>query len=92
MSKIETCDEFGFGDTLKDKVTGFTGICTGFATYMTGCAQLLLTPAVQDDGKYPETTWIDMDRLTKVSDDASGIKPQPRNGGRSSRDPAPRAR
>ena len=54
MSKIEVPDEFGFGDVLKDKITGFEGMFTGFSTYSTGCAQLFLTPRVKDDGKHPE--------------------------------------
>ena len=92
MSKIETTDEFQFGDTARDKITGFKGIITGFATYLTGCTQLLLSPRVQEDGKYPDATWIDIDRLQVISTDATGIEPNPRNGGLSSRDPAPRTR
>ena len=90
MSKIEGPDEFGFGDDLKDTITGFEGTVTGFSAYITGCAQLLLTPKVKDDGKYPEGTWIDIDRLEAVTKDTSGIKPNPRSGGLSSRDPAPK--
>ena len=91
MSKIEVPDEFEFGDIIKDTVTGFTGIFTGFSTYSTGCAQLFLTPKVQDDGKYPEGSWIDIDRLKVVKKDTSGIKPNMRSGGLSSRDPAPKS-
>ena len=91
MSKIETPAEFGFGDVLKDKITGFEGTVTGFAAYITGCAQLLLTPRVGGDGKYPEGTWIDVDRLEAVKKDDSGIKPNMRSGGLSSRDPAPKS-
>ena len=90
MSKIEVPDEFEFGDLLKDKITGFRGMFTGFSTYSTGCAQLFLTPKVKDDGKYPEGTWIDLDRLEAVKKDTSGIVPNPRSGGLSSRDPAPK--
>ena len=84
-------DEFGFGDVLKNKVTGFEGIFTGFSTYMTGCAQLFLTPKLKKNGEYPEGTWIDIDRLEAVTKDTSGIVPNPRSGGLSSRDPAPKS-
>ena len=90
MSKIEGCDEFEFGDVLEDKISGFQGAITGFSTYITGCAQLLLTPRVKDNGKCPEGTWIDIDRLKAVKKDTSGIVPNPRSGGLSSRDPAPK--
>ncbi len=91
MSKIETPAEFGFGDMLRDTITGFEGTAVGFAAYITGCAQLCLTPKAKDDGKYPESTWIDVDRLEMVRTDASGIKPNMRSGGLSSRDPAPKS-
>ena len=90
MSKIEVPDEFEFGDVLRDTITGFTGIFTGFSTYMTGCAQLFLTPKMVKDGEYPDGSWIDIDRLEAVKKDASGIKPNMRSGGLSSRDPAPK--
>ena len=90
MSKIEVSDEFGFGDVLKDTITGYEGQATGFSCFITGCAQMFLTPRVQDDGKYPEGTWIDVDRLEAVNKDTSGIVPNPRSGGLSSRDPAPK--
>ncbi len=91
MSKIETPDEFGFGDVLKDTVTGFEGTVTGFSAYITGCAQLCLTPKAKNDGEYPDSTWIDIDRLEAVKKDASGIVPNMRSGGLSSRDPAPKS-
>ena len=90
MSKIEVPDEFEFGDVLRDKVTGFEGIFTGFSIYMTGCAQLFLKPKLKKNGEYPEGTWIDIDRLKAVKKDTSGIKPNPLSGGLSSRDPAPK--
>ncbi len=91
MSKIETPAEFGFGDILRDTITGFEGTAVGFAAYITGCAQLCLTPKAKNDGKYPDSTWIDVDRLEMVRADDSGIVPNMRSGGRSSRDPAPKS-
>lgn len=50
------------GLTLRDKVTGFTGIATGHVTYITGCDQLLLVPPVDKDGKLQESQWFDTQR------------------------------
>lgn len=56
------------GDTARDIVTGFEGIVTGQATYITGCTQLLLAPRVKDDGSRVEAEWFDIDRLTVAGD------------------------
>lgn len=43
------------GKTLRDRITGFSGICTGHARYLTGCDQYLLNPKAQD-GKLVESS------------------------------------
>lgn len=53
------------GSKAKDKVTGFTGIVTGHAKYLTGCDQYLLNPECEDPGKYPEGKWFDENRLAE---------------------------
>lgn len=50
------------GATVKDVITGFSGIVTAHATYITGCDQYLVQPVMQD-GKFEEPRWIDGDRL-----------------------------
>lgn len=47
----------------RDKITGFTGICTGVVFYATGCNQALLVPPVDKDGKTQEAHWFDLQRL-----------------------------
>lgn len=52
-----------FGKKATDKVTGFTGIITAKALYMYGCAQYLLTPKVDKDGKRQDGEWFDEGRI-----------------------------
>jgi hypothetical protein len=51
------------GDTVKDKVTGFTGVVTGVAEYLTGCRQCCVQPAAKD-GEFKAAHWFDDDRLS----------------------------
>lgn len=51
------------GKTVRDKITGFTGIVTGFVTYLTGCNQALIAERVGDDGDLKESIWLDEQRL-----------------------------
>ena len=57
------------GSEVKDRVTGFAGIVTGYVTYLTGCNQCLVAPPVDKDGKMQESHWIDESRLTVVQHD-----------------------
>ena len=54
------------GKTYKDKITGFSGVCTGTCFYLTGCHQALLTPPVKESGEYVEGRWFDFQRLDWV--------------------------
>jgi hypothetical protein len=61
------------GQTLKDVITGFTGIATGRCEYVTGCTQLLLQPPTKENGDFVESRWLDEDRLVLVSDANRGF-------------------
>lgn len=50
------------GLTVKDRITGFTGIVTGYVEYLTGCNQALVVPPMKD-GKLPASEWFDVQRL-----------------------------
>ena len=39
------------GETVTDKITGFNGIITGQAAYITGCNQYLVQPKIDEAGK-----------------------------------------
>lgn len=50
------------GKKAKDKITGFTGVITGFVEYISGCNQYLLCPPVKDDGTAIDGCWFDVQR------------------------------
>ncbi len=55
------------GQSVKDKLTGFTGIVEGITDYLNGCRQALIRPKfkVKDDA-YPTAAWIDVEQLSVV--------------------------
>lgn len=55
-----------FGLTMRDKITGFTGVVTGHVVYMTGCNQTLLAPKAKDGGDAVDARWYDDQRLEVV--------------------------
>ena len=65
------------GAKVKDSITGFSGIVTGRAEYITGCRQYAITPkAVKNEHK--DSYWIDEDRLVGSVKKTVAKKP---NGG-----------
>jgi hypothetical protein len=52
------------GQTVKDAITGFEGLVTGVADYLTGCRQVLVSPREADKANKGE--WLDEDRLEVV--------------------------
>lgn len=61
------------GKEVKDKVTGFKGICTGQTRWMYGCDQYCITPKVDDKGKCGDSNWFDDGRIEIVG---TGIDPE----------------
>lgn len=51
------------GEEVREVVTGFEGVVTGRAEYLSGCHQLLVAPKVKADGAYAEGHWFDEQRL-----------------------------
>lgn len=55
------------GKEIRDKVTGFQGICTGHAKYLYGCDQYNIVPKAKiDEGKLGDSYWFDQGRLEIV--------------------------
>lgn len=54
------------GRTMRDRITGFTGVVTGQCSYISGCNQSLLLPPVKEDGAYRDGQWFDDQRLEVV--------------------------
>jgi len=50
------------GSKAKDVITGFTGIVTGRAQYLTGCDQYIIAQPATKEGVCP-TCWFDENRL-----------------------------
>lgn len=39
------------GDEVKDKISGFRGVCTGLFSYINGCVRAMIEPRTLHDGK-----------------------------------------
>lgn len=53
------------GDQVADTINGFTGVVCGKVAYLSGCNQVLVQPS-GDPNKYPESHWIDVERVRVV--------------------------
>lgn len=59
-------NKVNLGDKVKDDLTGFSGIVSGIADYLTGCSQACVQPPQTETGTFVESRWFDVDRLTVV--------------------------
>lgn len=59
------------GATYRDQISGFTGVATGHAFYISGCSQVLLAPPTGENGAHRSSEWFDEQRL--VHTDAAVI-------------------
>lgn len=55
------------GRKARDKITGFEGVITGRAQYLTGCDQYVLVPGIKD-GQLQKSEWFDEGRLVVLGD------------------------
>lgn len=55
------------GATLRDIVTGVSGVAIGRVEYLSGCNQALIQPRAKDDGVFVESVWFDEQRLEPVA-------------------------
>lgn len=70
------------GQKARDKITGFEGIITGRAEYLTGCTQFALAPKALADGSIRATEWFDEGRIEVLGDAISSTDVKgTRNGG-----------
>lgn len=60
------------GDKVKEVVTGFEGVVTGRAEYLTGCTQFCVTPPVKD-GAIVDSVWFDETRL-RVNETGAALR------------------
>ncbi len=65
-------NKIALGSTVKDRITGLTGIVMARSEYLTGCAHVaILATKLSKEGKIPEWEWIDETRC--VQDKAKKI-------------------
>jgi hypothetical protein len=69
------------GKQVKDKVTGFTGICTGRTSWIYGCDQYIITPKA-DSNKLEEGKWFDDGRIVVIGNgiDIESVQTEVRGG------------
>jgi len=69
------------GRTLRDRITGFSGVCTGYCQYLSGCHQVLLVPPLGADGALRSAEWFDIQRCEDTGADVvtldNGATPGP---------------
>jgi len=58
--------KFELGSKLKYRISGFTGICTGRAEYISGNICYGLQPEITDTSKEPESVWFNETMLNLV--------------------------
>lgn len=67
MPNTTSRNRINFGDRIKDKITGFIGIATGYAIYANGCEQWLIhREKLGKDGKRYDNTWYDSAQVVTV--------------------------
>jgi hypothetical protein len=54
------------GRAVKDKITGITGIVTGYCIYISGCSQVCVQPPVKKDGTQVDGVWLDEQRVDVI--------------------------
>lgn len=70
--------QFPLGIEVRYAVTGFRGVVTGRAEYISGCRQYAITPKAKDDGSFVAGEWLDEQRLVESGE---GVKLAARAGG-----------
>ena len=56
------------GRKVRDIITGYAGIVTGYVRYLTGCNQVLVVPRIGKDGKRDNGEWFDVQRIVRVGE------------------------
>lgn len=72
-------NRFELGQTLKCRITGFTGIATQRVEYINGCIQYCLKPKIDKEGKIPDGHFIDSQQLEFV-DEGVHVEAEPTGG------------
>lgn len=64
---MTTATKFNLGDTVKDRITGITGVITGYYFHLSGCQYIETTPPVEEGAtKLPDTNYGPEERYELV--------------------------
>jgi hypothetical protein len=55
------------GYPVKDRITGFSGVCVSVSFDLYGCVQAIVHPGMDKDGKLRDQAWFDIARLERTS-------------------------
>lgn len=66
-TKTTNSPNMQLGKEVQEKITGFRGILTGVASYITGCDQYYVQPPLKD-GSFVEGRWFDEGRLEVIGE------------------------
>lgn len=64
------------GNEVKDTISGLTGIATGRAEYLFGCARVLVEPMACREGKPCEGQWLDEQRIVTTKKRSIKVSPE----------------
>lgn len=73
--------KYNHGDEAQDIITGFKGVITGRADYITGCNQYVVIPVTPINTSFVDGQWFDEDRLEITKAKAKELKLGPKPGG-----------
>jgi hypothetical protein len=59
--------KFPLGAKIKDKISGFKGVCTGRLEFLNGCKRYQISPEKLDAGKVIEAIWFDEEQVELIS-------------------------
>lgn len=77
--KVKTNIELGW--RVKDSITGFEGIATGYAKFLNGCERIAITPETLHEGKVLDIEYFDVHQLV-VLNKKPQMRGKPKKGGK----------
>lgn len=74
--------KINLGDTARDRVSGFKGVCVAITQWISGCARVTLQPPAGKDGKIPDAQTFDEPMLELVKAKTVAMGPTKTGGPR----------
>jgi hypothetical protein len=89
---IQITTDIELGWRVRDTITGFEGIATGFGKFLNGCERIGVTPEKLKDGKVLDTEYFDVQQLVVVDKKPKGVPRMPKTLPGGPRPAIPRAK